>query len=336
MVIGHSGCPKFMFQFIYLFHMPFFFFVSGYFFKADKVLRDGYVFSKFKTLWFPFVKWSIVFLLLHNLLYKVGVLDTFLSIITIIKRVCLIPFMYGDDELIGGFWFIKDLFYATLFMIGLCSLPSIRKYGDKIISNISFIGSFIVFGVSLFLYCHNHSVAFRELCIMSSSLCFFITGYFISCNDRLNHIIMMPVGGGRLLILFAFLLAITWLLPVSKPYESLDFYYAPWILFAALCGIVFVLDLSSVINNTIVRIPFVYIGEHTMSILIWHFSVFKVVSLIYVLVYGLPIPIVGIGRHLDYSIYMQGFGWLIYSVAGVCLPILIPYFYSRYKKDSIE
>lgn len=31
MVIGHSGCPVLLSKFIYIFHMPVFFFFSGYF-----------------------------------------------------------------------------------------------------------------------------------------------------------------------------------------------------------------------------------------------------------------------------------------------------------------
>ena len=33
MVIGHSGCPTFLHDFIYLFHMGLFFFVSGRYLK---------------------------------------------------------------------------------------------------------------------------------------------------------------------------------------------------------------------------------------------------------------------------------------------------------------
>lgn len=33
MVIGHSGCPYYLKNYIYLFHMPIFYFVSGYFFN---------------------------------------------------------------------------------------------------------------------------------------------------------------------------------------------------------------------------------------------------------------------------------------------------------------
>ena len=33
MVMGHSGCPDFLYRFIYMFHMPLFFFCSGFFMK---------------------------------------------------------------------------------------------------------------------------------------------------------------------------------------------------------------------------------------------------------------------------------------------------------------
>ena len=37
MVIGYAGCPTWMFQFIYLFHMPLFFFLSGYCFNNQYI-----------------------------------------------------------------------------------------------------------------------------------------------------------------------------------------------------------------------------------------------------------------------------------------------------------
>ena len=39
MVIGHSGCPDWMGRFIYMFHMPCFFFISGILLN-DKYLTD--------------------------------------------------------------------------------------------------------------------------------------------------------------------------------------------------------------------------------------------------------------------------------------------------------
>lgn len=198
MVIGHSGCPDYLWKFIYLFHMPFFFFISGYFYRADKVLKDGYIMSKVKSLWVPFVKWSIVFLLLHNVFFRIGILDTSFSINDILKKLFLIPFMYGNDELIGGYWFIKDLFYSTMVIILLCKFPFIRKLGDIKISTLFFLCMTIAFGMILAIYSRNHSVIFREICIIVSSASFFSLGYFLANNKYFKRFLIEWTGGVEL------------------------------------------------------------------------------------------------------------------------------------------
>ena len=61
MVGGHSGFP--IKSFIYLFHMAVFFMASGYCYKesnsedSDHFLR--FVVRKLKTLWFPYVLWTL-------------------------------------------------------------------------------------------------------------------------------------------------------------------------------------------------------------------------------------------------------------------------------------
>ena len=53
MVTGHSGCPEYLHDFIYLFHMPLFYFLSAYFFRDEKVTKNcgQYVMRKFKNLY---------------------------------------------------------------------------------------------------------------------------------------------------------------------------------------------------------------------------------------------------------------------------------------------
>lgn len=69
-VIGHSGCPSVMRDVIYLFHMPFFFFVAGYCFKK-KYLDDFKTFSirRIRGLYFPFIFYVITFIFLHNVFF---------------------------------------------------------------------------------------------------------------------------------------------------------------------------------------------------------------------------------------------------------------------------
>lgn len=74
MVLAHARCPQWLEHFIWMFHMPLFFCVSGYCFK-DKYLGDAktFVMKRIKALYIPFVKWSLVFLVLHNFFYSINI-----------------------------------------------------------------------------------------------------------------------------------------------------------------------------------------------------------------------------------------------------------------------
>ncbi len=76
MCAGHAEGPGIVINFIYLFHMPLFFIAAGYFF-SKKYVTDPWLFCKkrFKGLYIPFVKWSVFFLLIHNLMFKIGILN---------------------------------------------------------------------------------------------------------------------------------------------------------------------------------------------------------------------------------------------------------------------
>lgn len=61
---------------IYIFHMPLFFITAGYFFSSRNVEQPWtYCCKRFKGLYVPFVKWSLFFLLIHNVMFQVGILN---------------------------------------------------------------------------------------------------------------------------------------------------------------------------------------------------------------------------------------------------------------------
>lgn len=72
-----------------------------------------------------------------------------------------------------------------------------------------------------------------------------------------------------------------------------------------------------------------YVGEHTLTILIWHLLSFKVISLMIVIVYGLCV------QHLAEFPSIEEYsdkGWgVIYTATGVALPLLMIYSYESVK-----
>lgn len=152
MVVGHSGCPSLLSKFIYIFHMPLFFFFSGFFFNTKKLHpAKDYIKRKVKVLWWPFVKWSTFFLIVHNILYYIYFEKEFFTINEIVKKALLIPLMYGNDPLIGGYWFLNNLFYSIIFIIALSLFMKRFEMNDARISVIATIISVLGFVLSQFL-----------------------------------------------------------------------------------------------------------------------------------------------------------------------------------------
>ena len=76
MVIGHADCPDALGAFLYEFHMPLFFITAGYFFSVRYINDEAtFVKKRFKGLYLPFVTWSVFFLILHNTMFGIGILN---------------------------------------------------------------------------------------------------------------------------------------------------------------------------------------------------------------------------------------------------------------------
>lgn len=100
-VLGHSiqnftpdYSNDFMFRFIYSFHMPLFFFVSGFVSYKEKLTWES-VWKRFKQLMIPFVIWAIV-----------------KSII--LWDITKLPFILTHPD--NGLWFLYTLFFISVIM----------------------------------------------------------------------------------------------------------------------------------------------------------------------------------------------------------------------------
>ena len=141
MVLGHSGAP--FTPFLYLFHMAIFLIASGYCFNSDysndiEKVR-AFIIRRIKGLYVPYLFWTILFLLCHNLFIKINiytnnpiiseyvseeyvVLKDYLSIQTIPRNLMYALIMNCNTQLGGAFWF----FYTLLIIsVGYCLIDFI-------------------------------------------------------------------------------------------------------------------------------------------------------------------------------------------------------------------
>lgn len=133
MVAGHSLTKTPLEWFVGLFHMPVFFFCSGYCFK-EKYLSDSkaYIIRKIKTIWWPTFLWIVALVLLQNILLDMGVIREedingvlvhYYSLKDYVKYILMGVLLHSHAPTFAGVWFLKMLLVATIlgfFIIKYC------------------------------------------------------------------------------------------------------------------------------------------------------------------------------------------------------------------------
>lgn len=128
MVIGHSKCPDYVWKFIYLFHMPCFFIISGILFKMAYIDTPVSVFikKKIKSLYKPFVTYAILFIVLHNLFFYAGWVVDLWSLRDILFKSIQSLIFLPVVTLQGGMWFVERLFFASIFVLVVIKFVKLR------------------------------------------------------------------------------------------------------------------------------------------------------------------------------------------------------------------
>lgn len=309
MVIGHSGCPDYLHRFIYMFHMPCFFFISGY------LLNDKYLTNLKKGLWrkikgsyYPFVKWSVIFLLLHNVFAYLHIYDTSYSLKEISIKAVRILTMTGSEQLLGGFWFLISLCWASI-------ATTVLFYFTQKIENLHYINNFL--GVILLLTMATLwnqlpiklPAQFGEQTLLATA--FYISGYIYHKTDLKGtypHII------GSALFIVPAIAAIYTSLGMDCKGSIVWLYYV-----IAICGTVATMQLSKWLSSTRIASLLSYIGNKTLYILTFHFLSFKLVSYIYIKYNHLPLDNLAQFPVLEIT---NNWMWIIYGVVGIGFPLL--------------
>ena len=287
MVYGHSGCSEVMHNFIYAFHMPLFFFLSGYCFKT-KYTQEPFTFVKNKMIgiWWPYVKWVSIFVILHNFFIKIGVFyegfvfrnstmnyysirDIFIHLVNTLR------FCHGE-LLLAGFWFLFTLFMASIMFIILIKYI----HNNILIITFSFLAmiTFNYFDYTLPLF-HIGDKEFQALFFISIGYAFknvaIINRYFINLGNNFLYIICLFIS--------------VFIGSQYYPSEMISLKFNTIIQYTiiAVIGSMFIYSFASrIAKNKYCSKLLTFVGDNTLTILVWHFSMFKVVSLILILLYG--------------------------------------------------
>ena len=100
MVVGHSGMPDGLHFFIYGFHMPFFFFVSGITTNVSRPFKT-FLSCKIKGLMIPFFIYYLIHIPSYALVYKRSIIEQFIV-------------EFEEYQIDSALWFVPILFLANI------------------------------------------------------------------------------------------------------------------------------------------------------------------------------------------------------------------------------
>lgn len=306
-VLGHTDFPYS--QLVYQFHLPLFFFLSGAVFDEKKMENmKQFVFKKFKGLYWPFVKFELLFLFLHNAFSEIGFYSNASGIkeyynskdfgIMILK----ILTMGGGEQLAGPLWFlISSLEIVLIFALLLKIFKSVKKYAD----------GFLLLFCLLLYYIGCYTNLPRMLSQSLIGLLFFCCGYVYRKNKE-----KIALNGLALLIA-----AIVVLVCYKFNYvdiSRLEITHKWMLIVSGLAGTYCVLFAAKKLEKT--RNSFwVYCGKNSIYILLLHCVSFKIIMAVEIAFNHVNWDYLG-----TFPVYKINEWWCIpLTLAGVFIPLMV-------------
>lgn len=331
MVIGHAEYPGLLTSCLYTFHMPLFFITAGYFFGRRQAENPWeFCRKRVRGLYLPMVRWSLVWLLLHNIFHRIGILNEvygnwekgvthpYTLKEAVSRCVQIFTSMAGYDEfLAGAFWFFRGLLVASILFLVLFRLIDSRSKRLEewhiaaiiCLGAVAFTAAHIWFGFKIAVIPNG---GWRE----TWGLFFFGCGLIYRRFEP-------AIGRSRLLALACLLLICFAGTQHWSGMNNIGRYRDLWSLPLTGCaGFIAVHYISKAIarRESPLKRLLTFIGENTLYILIFHIISFKAVSALKIAAYGLDWR--QIGCHMVIHDFNDDHFWILYSIAGVALPLL--------------
>lgn len=297
-VITHSGAQPYISKYLAMFMLPLFFFMSGYCFK-EKYLTDGLSFIKKRVtgIYWPFVRWEFIFLLFT-------ILSTPVNLKRSLFEICCE--MRNLSPLLGGLWFLKSLFWGSLlFYVVRRFLPANNYLRLTLLLLIAIVTCYFKPNIPLFNIESSEVIA-----------AFFIMAGYVYRSEGLQ------IEQNKWFCILASILV-----GIGSFFCYTSIRHTPYYLiipnfFFAIIGTIMTFGLSKYIQQKYYSISSVldYVGNHTMEVLVWHFTSFRVVNIFVILIMGyeyhriFEFPVIG-------EFAFPG-GWIVYAFVGVGLPTL--------------
>jgi fucose 4-O-acetylase-like acetyltransferase len=250
-IISHLLEDGLVANFINIFHMPLFFFISGYLFKPDKDNRKKFFLKKIIHLVVPYLSFLLMILVVQHFVQQ-----------TPFNKSSIKLFLWGGTELRGWtatFWFVSCLFFTQqIFKL-------LSAYNEKIIASVCMVFLSIAYINSYFFQTLSFPLAIN---IVFYSLPIMFMGYLykVHFEKKTTHNIVLCT---ILFIVILFLCSLFPSITIAMKYSN---YGVP--LISLSCGII--LTHIFIVFSKFLHIHtnmLSYIGQASMVIMYLHQSI---------------------------------------------------------------
>lgn len=315
-VAGHLGYAG-LEVFVNYWHLPVFFFVSGYFFKEKHIDNSrSFVIARFRRLIVPFLLYSVCALFLHNILVYSGLIDgrefQARDYITELRGIFLC--LSSNEEIVGAIWFMPGLFVVTV-----CALYSFKLANHCRIRNYELGGvvASLVAVLMVVLRIPSPLSLWQNMAVMI----LFVFGYICS-----RHGLMRYLTGHVSFLIAASIVAVAFASGVkagcqSNMINNVSLYYFP--IFVS--GIIMACYISHHMAGNRLGKLFSYIGKFSFSIMIFHFVAFKAVTALHHYLVDESVRLCSFPTsETDLALWTP-----VYLLAGIGMPVVLSSLFNK-------
>ncbi len=330
-VMAHCSYHTPFYKFVHGYNVVFFFFLSGYFFK-DKYLNTPFVFikSKIKRLYFPWVKYGITFVLLHNLFLNLHILhyninthkyiDTYSFSEILSKSFQVLLFFRWKEVLLAPLWFLFGLFSGIIVLYTISFI--LYKIFPKKIELLRFLAILLVMvtGFTGAIYFPEYNMINRTLVIAGLIYTGKLYGLY---EQKIPKSIFIAIT-------FFLLYTISTYLSNDINVGAMRFDNPFVFLITSIAGFYWLLYLSEYLaksDSLIVKLLNI-IGENTLTIMALHYLAFKLVNLLQIAIYNYPVKYLAYYPVIPFK---TAYWWVVYTIVGILVPLLLAIIYDKTK-----
>lgn len=320
--VGHCVPSLPVRQWIYLFHMPLFFFLSGYCFKerATENIR-GYIGRKCKGLYLPFVTCNLIALVFHQFFCRIGLYDPadrFTSAVGFLKYLVKILLCVKMEDIVAPMWFLPILMIVSVAFCLLVKIKLTLRLPEPVIH----IAVLLLYAGAYLL--PSRGGLLRAYILVALGLLSFDLG--VLCRkyrlyERLSRF-------NREVCRYTLPAVCFGVLAAAAPYVDFNIIQMrlgnPLLMpLLHLLGIYMTMEAVDALTHTSAARSVLYVGERTLTVLKWHYYVFFVVTVLQnKLVTGHWLT--DITTFVLYRTNGVGSRWMwfvVYALAGVAVPL---------------